>query len=275
MRIFFAKPVPPEDKKFMKNATWLLTLTLFVVCFSCKKKEDSPVDPNAGVNARFTVTGVKDVDLSQSSNGRIVMPISITTKSGSQPDTVSIQVTDLPQGISVGITPVNAKTSFTSRIEFINKLNGAGGSYPIKVLAIGNSGTLTYPMILTVPGYIGWTFNDTGYSKSTVVKDAGLTTGYPYIYVNAYDGSRLVIHFPYKATLPKTGTTYKIGSATAEGTIQLQFFRDSTQIFVSTAAGAPTGIFSFDTLGKFIFKCDNVQMSNGFYTGKLKASFPE
>lgn len=258
----------------MKNLHLFSLLALALSVFACKK-EDTPPDPNAGSTARFKVTGVKDVDLSLSSAGRIVLPVKVVTNAGALADTVTLQVTGLPDGIGTIIKPSTGVTSFAATIEFVNNNTGRGGNFPVNVVAIGNSGTMTYPMVLTVPAYIGWIFNDTAYTRTRVVKDPGRTSGNPYIFIDAQDGSRLIINFPYKAELPTRAATYKIGGSTGAGMIQLQFIRDTTQVFVSTAVGSPTATFTFDTLGKFIFKCSNVQMSNGLRTGKLNASLPE
>lgn len=254
---------------------YLLPLLALALSILACKKEKTPDDPNAGSTARFKVTGVKDIDLSGSSSGSLNMSLQITTNAGALPDTVTLQVQGLPQGITTTLLPGTGKTNFASRITFTNNYNGPGGNFNVNVVAYGKSGTLTYPMVLSVPGYIGWAFNDTTYSRSKVVKDAGSVSGYPYIYIDAVDGSRLVINFPYKATLPTKSATYKVGASPSEGTLQLQFLRDTTQFFVSTGIGNPTASFSFDSLGKFIFKCSNVQMSNGVRNGKLNVSVPE
>ncbi len=258
----------------MKMLRLLILPALILTLFACKKEESPSSDPNTGSNARFKVTGVKDIDLSLSSNGVVNMPIDVVTNSGALPDTVSLQIEGLPSGVDVSIAPIAGKTSFASRIQFRNN-NAPGGNYHVNIVAIGKSGTLTYPMILAVPGYIGWTFNDSSYNRRTVIKDAGKVSGYPYIYADATNGARLVINFPYKSELPKAPVSYKVGAAPAEGTIQLQFFQDSTQVFVSTAEGSPTASFLFDSLGKFIFKCGDVKMSNGLRTGTLRVSLPE
>lgn len=258
----------------MKLRYLLPILALALSLVACKK-EEAPVDPNAGSTARFTVTGVRDIDLSSSSTGSLNMSLQVTTNAGAIADTVTLQVHGLPQGVTATVTPITGKTNFSSRITFTNNNNGPGGNFNVNVVAYGKSGTLTYPMVLTVPGYLGWIFNDTAYSRSSVAKDPGRVSGYPFIYIDALDGSRLVINFPYKSTLPTKAATYKVGASPSEGTLQLRFFRDSTQIFVSTAVGNPTASFSFDSLGKFIFKCSNVQMTNGFRSGNLNVSVPE
>ncbi len=257
------------------NKLRLLPVFILALLAAACKKEDKTEDPNAGSSARFRITGVKDIDLSLSTTGTAYMPIQIVTNAGAQPDTVNIQVTDLPRGIRTVIEPANRITTFASRITFLNEFNGPGGTFPVKVLGIGNSGTMTYPMNLTIAGYLGWTFNDTVFSRATVVKEPGRATGYPYIYADATNGSRLIIHFPHKSALPTKAATYKIGASATNGNIQVQFVRDSTQIFVSTGVGAPTATFSFDSLGKFIFRCTGVEMSNGIRSGMLSANLPE
>lgn len=252
----------------------MLAMMLMLAVAACKK-EETPADPNAGSTARFKVTGVKDVDLSLSSTARASLQLQVVTNPGAQPDTVSLQVDGLPQGITTVFTPRTGKTSFSSKLEFINNFNGPGGNFPVNVVAIGNSGTMTYPMVLTVPGFIGWSFNDSVYTRTRIVKNNGGVSGYPYIYADEANGSRLIINFPYKAEFPTANKTYKIGASVAEGTLQLQFIRDSTQVFVSTATGSPTASFTFDTLGKFIFKCRDVKMSNGIRTGTLQVSMSE
>jgi hypothetical protein len=258
----------------MTKLRLLALLALVLTVFACKKEEKTD-DPNSGSTARFKITGVKDVDLSLSSTGTATLPVSVVTNTGAIADTVAVQVTGLPAGIRAAISPASGVTSFASEIRFINEFNGPGGTFPISILGIGKSGTMTYKLNLTVPGYLGWIFNDTAYTRSNVVKDAGRVSGYAYIYADAQDGSRLVINFPYKAEIPTRAATYKIGAAAEEGTLRLQLLRDSTQVFTSTGTGNPSASFSFDTAGRFIFKCSDVQMTNGVRTGKLSVSLPE
>jgi hypothetical protein len=258
----------------MKVLRLLALFGLVLTVFACKKEAETE-DPNAGSTARFKITGVKDIDLSLSTSGRSSLPVSVVSNAGALSDTVSLQVLGLPSGVRTVIEPATGITTFASRITFINDFSGPGGVFPVKVVGIGNSGSMSYAMNLIVPNYLGWSFNDTVYARQRIVKESGGTSGNPYIYADAYDGSRLLIRFPQNGSIPTKAVTYKIGAAPAEGTLQLQFIRDTTQVFVSTAVGARTASFVFDSLGKFIFKCSDVHMSNGLRSGKLNVSMPE
>jgi hypothetical protein len=46
-------------------------------------------------------------------------------------------------------------------------------------------------------------------------------------------------------------------------------------IYGATGAASPTGTFTFDSLGKFTFKCTGVEMSDGVRKRTLDASFSE
>jgi len=251
----------------MKNLSLLLLLCLIFV--SCTKGGDD----GASSSATFSITGVQDVDLTTNSTASATIPISVISTSGT-PETVSLFVDGLPEGVFANIVPSSGTTPFNARVVFWNDFSGTGGTYPVTLVGRSSSGSRSYKLNVTLD-YKGWKFNGGIYKQTGLIKEPGSASHYPQIKVFGGGGAELTINFGMGKSLPTVTRTYKITSSSGTSDdIQISMF-DNPLIFISTGVEAPTGTFTFDSLGKFTFKCKNVEMTNGTEKKLLDCSFSE
>ncbi len=254
---------------------------------ACKKSDDgnsssnttakeSDHTPASEGNPAFSITGIRDVDLSNISTGTITLPLQITQSSGKSSEPVSLSIFDLPKGVYATAKPIDGNTPYGSALTFHTDYSGDGGSFTAHIQGGGPSGTLRYPLVITLPKYNGFEFNGLVYQKDTVVKDTNAAGGNHYIaMLNKDGGVRMVLSFANGVKLPSKAATYRIvPSPVQPDEMQIQVY-DYQFIYTSTATGARTGSFTFDSLGKFIFRCSDVELTDGFHQHVLSASFSQ
>jgi hypothetical protein len=200
--------------------------------------------------------------------------LSVASSAAAQ-EQVTLYADNLPKGVFAEFKPSSGTTPFSSRVTFWNDFSGEGGTYPISVVGNAPSGSRSYKMNVKLDYYKGWRFDDTVYTQRMVEKYAGSATRYPYIKVYGGGAGILTISFGLGKSLPRANRTYKITpfSGTTDD-IQVTMFDDPV-IYGATGVGSPTGTFTFDSLGKFTFKCTGVEMSDGVRKRTLDASFSE
>jgi hypothetical protein len=259
--------IPAIPKRPMKNLSLLLLIS--IAALSCTKGTDEPTS-----TATFTITGVRDADLTTNSTASQSFILSVASSAAAQ-ETVTLYADGLPKGVFADFVPSSGITPFSSRVTFWNDFSGEGGSYPISVVGNGPSGSRSYKMNVKLDYYKGWKFGDSVYTQKLVEKDAGGGTRYPHIKVYGGGAGILTINFGLGKSLPRANKTYKITpfSGVADD-IQVTMFDDPV-IYSATGAGSPTGTFTFDTLGKFTFKCTGVEMTDGVRKKMLDCSFSE
>jgi hypothetical protein len=254
---------------FMKKLSFLLLLA--ALAFSCKKSEET-ADPQTG---HFNINGIHDVDLSESATGVMSIPLSIVPTGGN--DTVALFADDLPQGLYVSFTPREGVTTFQSVMKLAYDFSGAGGTYTIKVRGKGHSGERSYEMKVTLAAYNGWQLGQDVYKRLVVVKQ---TSGaYQAILITATNGAVLRLSFPKGVPLPQTSAVYPIIRDTAQKGMQITLY-DGAQIWSATGQStnggeAASGRFVIDSLKRFVFKCSDVEMSDGLRKKNLNCSIGE
>ncbi len=253
-------------------------LTCFTILFCACKKSDSTND-TADQSGNFSISGVRDVDLSITSDGRYSFPVAVTP-TGSARDTVTLGF-ELPGGIyadfkpQVGITPFNAVVTISTDFTI------AGGTYEGRIKGIGHSGTRSYALNVTIPEYRGWKLGSVIYQKTGLTKDGDSTKQYPNIRVNGPGGQLLVVTFAKTAKLPTKTSTYKIAAdSNTLDNVQIamvdgaHFYRATGYNSLDGTKGV-TGTFTFDTLRRFTFRCANVEMTDGNAKLPLNCNFSE
>jgi hypothetical protein len=256
----------------MKQLSVLILLSLLAI--SCKKAEETK-NSNTG---SFTITGIKDVDLSVSSDGRVSFPISVVPTSGVK-DTVKLSADLVPGGVYCSFVPSTGVLPFNSIVTVSTDFSSAGGTYPFKIKGVGSTGTNEYDIKVTLAPFRGWQLGSDIYEKTGLTKSEGTGVDYPYIVVSAPNGAQLRVNFAAQTRLPKVTTTYNITSDTGRNNIQIAMAHNST-IWSATgkqfgSSDAATGTFTIDTLKRFTFKCSNVEMSDGLQKKSLSCSFSE
>jgi hypothetical protein len=256
----------------MKHFSILVLLSL--IAFSCKKAEENTT-PQSG---NFTITGVKDVDLSVTSDGRFSFPISVVP-TGSSKDTVKLSADLVPGGVYCSFNPSTGVVPFNSVVTVSTDFSTPGGTYPFKIKGTATSGTRSYDLNVTLAQFRGWQLGSVIYEKSGLTKQEGATGTYPSLIVLAPNGAELRMTFAAGTKLPKVNTTYKISKDTGKNNIQIALY-DNLQIWSATGnrtdgTEAATGVFTFDTLKRFTFKCSNVEMNDGLQRKPLNCSFSE
>ena len=250
---------------------FFLLLLIPVIALSCNKSTDD----TASSSATFTITGIHDIDLTNSSDASYYLPVSVVPNPGSK-DTVTLSVNGLPNGVYVDFIPATGGIPFTSRIKFRYDFSGTGGTYPVTITGTGRSGSRTYNLNLTLAYYRGWQFGGIIYKQKGVIKDVGDASHYPSIKVFGGGDGILTINFGLGRSLPTVNKTYKITSSSSDKSDDIQIaMNDDPLIYNATGVGSPTGTFTFDTLGKFTFKCTGVEMSDGVHKQTLGCSFSE
>lgn len=248
--------------------TFYLIAALLIGCTSCTKEAEE------ASSANITITGVRDADLTLTSNSSYTFPVTVNSGTGS-PQDVSLSGDNLPKGVSASFNPSRGTTPFTAMATFRYDFTGSGGVHDVKLVGNTATGSKSYPLKVTLDFYRGWRLGDSTYYKTDVYKDKGNTSTYPNIRVYAVRSGILTISFGLGKSLPSANKTYRItsSSGTADD-IQISM-NDEPEIFSATGVGNPTGTFTFDTLGKFTFKCSGVEMSNGVQKKTLDCSFSE
>lgn len=258
---------------FMKSIPAALLLCLLAA--SCNKATDS----TESSTANFSITGLRDVDLTLTSNGSYSFPVSVVPTSGAS-DTVTLFGDLFPTGMYASFEPRTGVTPFTSIVTFSTDYSSAkGGTFACKVKGTGHSGVRSYDVNITTDAYRGWQLGSAIYEKVSLQEDPGTTTLYPSIKVVSPSGAELRLSFAAGTGLPKANSTYKIATDTGRNNIRISLY-DGPHIWSATGkrtdnSEVPTGIFTFDTLHKFTFKCTNVEMSDGLQKMPLSASFSE
>lgn len=242
-------------------------LLFSVLLLSCKK-EDDPKPP--APTANFTITGLKDVDMSSISGNVYSFPISVIPNSG-KIDTVFLYASEMPPGVSVGFSPIDGITPFTSTVSVADFSSG-GGVYTIKINAVGRlSGLHTYEIKLTSPQLRGWQLGTEVFHRESVEKNTGGPQ--PYIKARAAgNGAQLMLSFASGGNLPAANRSYSVTSNPTGPNMMSITLSHGAQIWEATGG---TGNFTFNTEGKFTFKCSGVSMTNGNETRALSCSFSE
>jgi hypothetical protein len=255
----------------MKQVSILL---LFSICaFSCSKPEEKAVS-----TANFTINGLRDVDLSVTSNGSYTFPISVVSTTGSK-DTVTLFGDQFPTGMYPNFEPRTGITPFNSLLTIATDYSGAGGTFPVTIKGSGRSGTREYTINVKLDAYRGWQMGSTVYEKVQLIKFPGDQTKYASIKVTSPTGAELFLSFAQGAGLPTVNSTYKVSGDTGKKNIQIAMYEgahiwSATGKFSDGTEGA-TGTFTFDTLRRFTFKCANVEMTDGVNKVPLNCSFSE
>ncbi|MBS1643633.1 MAG: hypothetical protein JST36_01215 [Bacteroidetes bacterium] len=234
------------------------SLVFFGILFSsCAKTSD----PEPASTANFKITGVKDVDLSTTSNASVTLPLSVVPL-GSAKDTVLLRMDGLPKGMGYTVSPLSGATPFNVQLSLFTDFSGIGGSFPVRLTGVGRSGEVSYTFNVTVPSYRGWVFDGILYKQTGFVRNNDSVKKYASIRVYGGGNGQLTISFPKGRSFPTKTSSYSItaGALDSSNNIQISFY-DDTQIY--SATGNATGTFLVDTLGKLVFKCSNVEMSNG------------
>ena len=254
----------------------LSTVLLFsIILFSCKKSEDNS-DPQTG---NFTITGVRDVDLSVTSTGSYTFPISIDPVGGVK-DTVSLTTDLMPGGVYAKFEPRTGITPFKSLVTISTDFSTGGGTFPFKIKGVGHSGNRSYDIHVTLDAFRGWQLGSAIYQRESVLKDPGTSSKYANIIVTAPNGAQLHLSFGAGVPLPTVNSTYTISADTGKKNLQIAMY-DGAHIWGATGkhsdgtTDAPTGVFTFDTLRRFTFKCFNVEVSDGLKKESLNCSFSE
>lgn len=255
---------------------WLPTLLVLpFLAIACKKTESNE---NAST-ANFTITGVRDIDLSVTSNGSYTFPISVVPSGGGK-DTVTLSTENIPGGVNAVFSPAQGITPFNSQVTVFTDYTTPGGSYPFKIKGIGRSGNRAYDINVTLAPYRGWKIGNDIYERESIIKDNGSATAYPVIRVTTARGGELRLSFAQGAGLPTTAGNYTIAGDTGRKTLQLSMY-NGAHVWIATgrrtdgSSERATGAFTFDTLRKFTFKCFNVEMSDGLTKLPLDAIFSE
>lgn len=251
----------------MKKLFPLLLLAALV--FSCKKSEE-PADPQTG---HFSINGVHDVDLSESAIGSISIPLSVVPNGGN--DTVALSVEDVPAGVSISFSPREGVTSFNSIMTLSTDFSGEGGTHTIKLRGKGHSGERSYEMKVTMAAYNGWKLGADIFKRLSVEK---YTTGaYQSIHIMATNGAVLRLSFPKGVPLPQKSATYLISHDSLPNSMQMTLY-DGAAIWSATGLttngsnGTASGRFIVDSLQRFVFKCSDVEMSDGLRKLSLNCS---
>ncbi len=254
----------------MRNLSFLLLLSLFAL--SCSKT-DEPGDPQTG---RFNITGVQDVDLSNSSIGSATITLNVTPVGAA--DTVQLSVDDIPNGVNVSFTPRDGITAFSTTMRIWTDFSGQGGTYVLKLRGVGHSGERTYPFKLTLAPYNGWQFGSEVFQKVWLHRN---TTGtYKFIQVMATNGAMMRLSLPAGMDLPTKTTEYHITSDSVANAMQITLY-DGPNIWSATGHKSTdpnqpaTGQIIVDSIQKYIFKCSNVEMTNGIDKRNLDCNFME
>jgi hypothetical protein len=256
----------------MKQVSILLLLSLLVV--SCSKPESTPTS-----TANFVINGLRDVDLTVTSNGSYSYPISIVSTTGSK-DTVTLFGDQFPDGLYPVFEPDRGITPFNSILTIATDFSGAkGGTFPVTISGSGKSGTRSYTINVKLDPYRGWQLGSTIYEKVALQQFAGSATKYASITVKSATGADLFLSFAMGAGLPIANGTYKVSGDTGRKNIQIAMYEgahiwNATGKFADGTEGA-SGVFTFDTLRKFTFKCANVEMTDGVNKMPLSCSFSE
>ncbi len=254
----------------------ILTLLLFPAILCACKKSDSVSSTEQSGN--FTITGVRDVDLSVTSDGSYSFPVTVTPTSGTR-DTVTLSG-ELPGGIYASFKPQTGITPFNAVVTISTDFTPAGGTYLGRIKGVGHSGTRSYELNVTVPAFRGWKLGPVIYQKVSLQKDGDTTKQYPNIKVYGPGSQVLVLTFAKNAKLPTQTGTYKIG-ADGNTTDNIQIaMTDSAHFYRATGYNIDgtkgvTGTFTFDTLRRFTFRCANVEMTDGQNKLPLECNFSE
>lgn len=252
-------------------ALFILAATLMV---SCKKSEEV----KEAETGAFVINGVKDVDLSESSDGRYSFPASVSSTTGSK-DTVKLVAELVPGGVYCSFSVNTGVTPFNSVVTVSTDFSTPGGTYPFKIKGIGKTGNRSYDIKVTLAPFRGWQLDSDIYEKEVVSKTEGASGSYPYVIATSPNGSQLRIAFAANTKLPKVNTTYKVSRDTGKNNIQITVF-DNQQIWSATGLRtdnneSASGVFSFDTLKRFTFKASNLEVSDGLKKKNLNISFSE
>jgi hypothetical protein len=242
---------------------------LLLLLAACNKNNDSGKPVSTTPN--FKVTGLQDVDLSNVSGNSYSFSISVVANPG-QVDTVFLYANDLPGGLYVDFLPINGITPFSSVVT-VRAYTSSNATYTIHIRAVGRSGIQSYDMKVTLPGFKGWQLDDVMFSKTTAEKNAGTAT----ITARSSNGGQISLMFDPAVGLPTSNRTYTIGSTTEGGKMMISVW-DNSRTWLSTGnakGGTATGTFTFDPLGKFTFKCSDVEMADSTLRKSLTCSFGE
>ncbi len=231
---------------------------------SCSKKTDDTPESTAN----FVITGVRSVDLSTSATGSESFPITVTTTSGPA-DTVTLYANEIPGGVYVSFKPIMGATPFTSVVTVSTLATQGAGSYTLKINGAGHSGLRSYSMGVSTPAFRGWQLGTDVYTRAGIEKDASV----PQIRALAGGGADLILTFAAGNGLPVSNSSYGIAAVAATGKLAITI-HDGAHIWKSSGSGG-SGAFTFDTQGRFTFKCSNVEMVEGTSKKSLNCSFSE
>jgi hypothetical protein len=251
----------------LKKQAVILQMLLSTVLFSCSKGGGGtpPV-------ANFTITGVRDVDMSTISSNTFTFPITIQAAAG-KTDTVTLYANETPSGVSVHFTPLVGVTPFTSTVT-VTAFNQGAGTYQFKINGVGLSGVRTYTVNLTLPAYRGWQLGSDIFHREGVTSYPGDATSPARISVNAAGGAFLIMTFAPGAGLPTSNRVYTISDTALLSDRMTLKVLDGVHKWKSTGGGTTAGTFTFEG-GKFSFRCTNVDMVEGTEHKQLTCTFSE
>lgn len=254
----------------------LLILSILLL-FSCSKKTEDGTDASTG---NFAINGIKDADLTLTSNGQYSFQVQVVPTSGIK-DTVTLFGDNFPKGVYADFQPRTGVTPFTSTVTISTDFkSGVDGTVVSKIKGSGHSGVRTYDIRINLDAYRGWQLGSAIYEKVGLEKTTGNDTTYARIKVISPSGAELYLSFALKAGLPTTTSVYNIANDTSRKSLRIAMY-EGAHIWSATgkqadgSSGPATGTFTFDTLHKFTFKCSNVEMSDGLQKMPLKCSFSE
>lgn len=237
----------------MKN---ILVAVLLLTAFSaCTKKDNG----ESSGKAKFVINGVQSVDLTTNTSASAEYSISVV----GDPEAVTLSAEDLPKGLHCEFTPSGGTPPFNAKVRVWNDFTGEGGIQSFHITGRSESGTRNYLMNATFAAFRGWKFGELVYFQNSVIRIPGTGSSYPQIKVYGGGAGILTITFAQGSKLPTSNKTYKI-SSTALGPDEIRLtMNDDPVIYQAVGNNNVTGTFIFDNVGRFVFKCSKVEMTNG------------
>ncbi|RYE25430.1 MAG: hypothetical protein EOP51_04100 [Sphingobacteriales bacterium] len=121
-------------------------LLLTIVCvslFACTKVDNSGIKLPPG----YIINGVTDVTLQTGNSAGLSLNIELTKGEQEQ---VTLSAQGLPAGVTVEFTPESGTPNFQAAAIFTATDNALAGTYPVKIMVTGKSGSRTYNMNLKI-----------------------------------------------------------------------------------------------------------------------------
>jgi hypothetical protein len=134
----------------------LFALSLLVLASACNKKEDSTPD------SQYIVNDVRDFSLSTDTTQLRLGVAAVNPGFG---DSVVLQLSGLPEGLSVTGANAAAIPPFNASFGFVNSYAPAG-NYPLSILAISKKESKSYKLNLIIPPFNGIRINGKLYENA-------------------------------------------------------------------------------------------------------------